>query len=141
MWPDCWAGRCWIFHAEESEESETREDQTGTAQVSGSRITQAEAELAQAGRTANHEPPEAMPRKRNREEWGEPVHSSEGGGVEKARQPAEMGALLQALELCCNSTVRPKSILSPGCSQHFPLSGVSVPPTCQPNFSFLQSDC
>lgn len=50
VWPDCWAGLGWIFHAEESEESETREDQTGTAQVSGSRITQAEAELAPGGK-------------------------------------------------------------------------------------------
>lgn len=96
----------------------------------GSRITQAEAELAQAGRTATHEPPEAIPRKRNREEGGKRGLSGEGGGVGKATQPAEMGTSLKGPELCCNSTVRPKSILSPGRSRHFPLSGVSVPPAC-----------
>lgn len=71
VWPDCRAGLGWVFHAEESE---TRDDQTGTSQVSFSRRTQAEAELTQAGRTANQEPPEAIPRKRNREEGEKPVH-------------------------------------------------------------------
>ena len=54
----------------------------GLQGVSGSRITRAE--LAKAGKTADHQISEALPRMRNREKGDKPVHSQEGGGVEKA---------------------------------------------------------
>lgn len=72
-------------------------------------------------------------------EKGKATRYLEAGRVEKVTQPAEMGTFTSRPELCCSSTVRPKSTPSPGCSQLFPMSGVSGPPTCQSRFLLAEA--
>lgn len=98
------------------------------------------AELAEVGRTANQEPSQSVPRMRNREKREKPctVWREEG---EQGKPHSQQRWELKGPELYRNSTVRLKSIPSPGCSQHFPLSEMSVPPTCQSQLPLFAGSC
>lgn len=92
------------------------------------------------GRTANQEPSQSVPKMRNREKREKPCtvwREEEERGKPHSQQKWE----LKGPELHCNSTVRHKSILSPGCSQHFRLSEMSVPSTCQSQLPLFAGGC